>query len=98
MTEKADDPRTTARKRLEERRGFLPHLLIFILFNSGLVIVWLTTGPHNFFWPMFPLLFWGIGLVMHAWSAFFSKPITEADVDREERRLARHDDSEADRP
>jgi hypothetical protein len=31
--------------------------------------------------------FWGIGLVMHAWSAFFSRPITEADVEREIERL-----------
>lgn len=81
------DVRTTARKRLEERRGFVPHLIIFLVINTGLVVLWMATGPSGFFWPAFPLLFWGAGLVTHAWSAFFTRPITEDDVDREAERL-----------
>jgi hypothetical protein len=37
------------------------------------------------------LLGWGIGLVLHAWDAFFKRPVTEADVDRE---LARRREEE----
>ena len=82
-----DDVRAAARKRLEERRGFIPHLLIFLLVNIGLVVVWASTGSDGFFWPVFPIVFWGGGLLVHAWSAFVQRPITEADVDREAERL-----------
>lgn len=82
------DVRTTARKRLEERRGFVPHLIVFLVVNAGLVVLWMATGPDGFFWPAFPILFWGAGLLTHAWNAFFTRPITEADVDREATRLA----------
>ncbi|TDV44139.1 2TM domain-containing protein [Actinophytocola oryzae] len=87
MTDASDDVRATARKRLEERRGFVPHLIMFLVLNAGLVVIWAATGTDNFFWPVFSLLLWGSGLVMHAWSAFLAKPITDAEVDREARRL-----------
>jgi uncharacterized membrane protein len=81
------DVRATARKRLEERRGFFPHLIMYIVVNAGLVVVWMATGSDSFFWPAFPLLFWGGGLLVHAWNAYFSTPITEAEVDSEVSRI-----------
>ena len=81
------DVRTTARKRIEERRGFFPHLIMFLVINTGLIIIWTATNPDGFFWPVFPILFWGAGLLMHAWNAFFARPVTEAEVDREAARL-----------
>jgi hypothetical protein len=83
------DVRATARKRLEERRGFFPHLIMYIVVNAGLVVIWAATGTDTFFWPAFPLLFWGGGLLVHAWNAFFSEPITEAEVDSEVPRIDR---------
>jgi len=83
MSATADELRQAARKRIEERRGFFPHVLIYVLVNGGLVLVWATVTGRGFFWPGLVLGFWGIGLVMHLWSAFFSRPITEADIDRE---------------
>ena len=44
-------------------------------------------SPHSLFWPMFPILGWGVGLVMHAWDVFVAPEITEADVDREVERM-----------
>jgi hypothetical protein len=87
MAGTSEDVRAVARKRLEERRGFVPHLIIYLVTNAGLVLVWLATGADSFFWPVFPILFWGAGLLAHAWSAFFTTPITDADVDREAERL-----------
>lgn len=91
MTGAPDDVRTTARKRLEERRGFVPHLIMFLVINAGLVVIWTATGTDNFFWPIFPILLWGAGLLMHAWNAFLTKPITEAEVDREAERIEHPD-------
>ena len=87
MTGTPEDVRVAARKRLEEWRGFVPHLIMFLVINAGLVVIWMATGPDGFFWPAFPLLFWGAGLLMHAWNAFFTRPISEAEVDREAGRL-----------
>ena len=39
------------------------------------------------FWPVFPMLGWGIGVAANAWDVFVRKPITDADIDREEQRL-----------
>ena len=83
MTNISDETRVTARKRLEERRGFVPHLIVYLVVNGGLTMLWVMTGANGMFWPVFPLLFWGVGIVMHGWNAFFSRPITDADVDRE---------------
>lgn len=87
MSTTSDDLRGVARKRLEERRGFVPHLITYLLVNAGLVLLWATVADRGFFWPGFVMAFWGVGLVMHAWNAFLSRPITEADVDREMDRL-----------
>lgn len=87
MTDTSGDMRAVARKRLEERRGFVPHMVFFLVVNAGLVLIWMMNGAAGLFWPVFPLLFWGAGLLVHAWSAYFTKPITEADVDREAKRL-----------
>jgi 2TM domain-containing protein len=87
MTGTSDDVRAVARKRIEERRGFFPHLIMFLVVNAGLVVVWAATGTDHFFWPAFPLLLWGAGLLTHAWNAFLARPITEAEVDREAGRL-----------
>ena len=88
MSMETQDLRAAARKRLDDRRGFFPHLIIYVCVNAGLIALWLLSAEHTFFWPGFVLGFWGIGLLMHAWQAFFSRPVTEADVEREMRRLA----------
>jgi hypothetical protein len=81
------DLRQAALKQLQERRDFVPHLLAYILVNAGLVVVWALTSPKAIFWPGFVLVFWGVGLVIHAWNAFFRRPITEAEVERHMARL-----------
>jgi len=96
MTSTSSDSRTAARKHLEDRRGFVPHLIVYLVVNTGLVFVWAMTGDGGFFWPAFPILFWGVGILMHAWNAFFSRPITEADVDHEIERLTHRDSTGTD--
>src|ERR1700681_2238303 len=82
MNTTSDELRRIARKRIEDRRGFIPHALVYVLVNAALVAIWATNGA-GFFWPAFVIGFWGVGLVMHAWSAFFRRPITEPGLKRE---------------
>ena len=39
MTEMPRDAREAARKRIEERRGFVPHLIIYLVVNTGLILL-----------------------------------------------------------
>ncbi len=48
----------------EERRGFISHLISYIFINAGLIFINLMYSPE-FLWFVFPLTFWGIGLIMH---------------------------------
>lgn len=87
--ERAPDPdplRAEARRRVEAKRSFSAHLVSYAVVNAFLILIWAVTG-QGYFWPMWVLGGWGIGLVMHYWEAFMHRPVTEADVDAELRRL-----------
>jgi hypothetical protein len=73
---------------LKKRRDFRAHLLVYILFNSALIASWAMLSPHTFFWPVFPIAFWGIGVVMNGWEVYASGDFSEERVEREMYRLA----------
>jgi hypothetical protein len=73
--------------RIRKKREFGVHLMAYVMVNSLLVAVWAFTGA-GFFWPIFPLLGWGIGIGSHAWEAF-SRPPTDDQIHREMERLRR---------
>jgi 2TM domain len=79
--------REFARSRLIKRREFFAHLFAYVLVNAFIVAIWVITGS-GFFWPVFPILGWGIGLFFHGWDTF-SDPLSEARIDREVARLRR---------
>jgi hypothetical protein len=83
-------PRDKAVQRLKKRRDFHGHLLVYVLINAFLVVIWAFTGPHGFFWPMFPIVGWGIGVVMNAWDVYWRSEITEQDIQHEIEREHRH--------
>ena len=74
--------REAAVKRLKAKREFWQHVVIYVLVNALLVAVWAVTNDGSHFWPMWPLLGWGIGLAMHAWDTF-QKPISDEAVRKE---------------
>lgn len=74
-----------ARKRVTSRRDFTSHLVAYVVINGFLVLVWALTGA-GYFWPIWVIGAWGIGLVLHAWEAFFRRPVTNADIEAEVRR------------
>jgi 2TM domain len=75
--------RDQAVTQLKKRRDFHAHLLVYVLVNAFLVVIWAVTGMHGFFWPVFLIAIWGIGVVMNAWDVYWRHPITEADIERE---------------
>ena len=81
--------RERAVKRLKKRRDFKAHLLVYAMVNSFLVVIWFATG-HGFFWPVFPMVGWGIGVVMNAWDVYHDEDFTEDEIAREMQRLSQH--------
>jgi hypothetical protein len=73
--------RQRALERIEKKQGFHAHLLAYVLVNALLVGIWAVSG--GFFWPIFPLLGWGIGLGFHAWDTYRLAEPTEQQIQRE---------------
>lgn len=82
-----DNRRELAIERLKKKRDFKTHLVIYIAVNALLVGIWAASGTENFFWPVFVIFGWGIGLVANAWDVYGRKPISEDEVRREMDRL-----------
>ena len=49
----------------DERREFREHLRTYLSVMALLVVIWALTGA-GYFWPVWPILGWGIGVWSHA--------------------------------
>ncbi|HZC70381.1 MAG TPA: 2TM domain-containing protein [Jatrophihabitans sp.] len=74
--------RESARRRLERKRKFYGDLVAYVVINAFLIVVWAVSGD-GYFWPGWVAGGWGVLLLLDAWSLYYRRPITEADVDRE---------------
>ena len=80
------DLRDRAIARLKEKRDFGAHLFVYVVVNAFLIGIWAVTGA-GFFWPVFLLFLWGMGLVLHAWDVYWRKPLSEDQVRRQMERM-----------
>ena len=65
-----------AKERVEKIKAFYSHLIIYLIFVG--VFVFLNYRSGGFFWAMFPVAGWGLGVLAHAagtfdWIPFFGK-------------------------
>ena len=74
--------RDHALKRLKKRRDFAAHVTVYLLVNSFIVVIWAVTS-EGFFWPVFPIVGWGIGVVMNGWDVWRGDEFTEEQITRE---------------
>jgi hypothetical protein len=58
------------RKRANPRIGFFIHLLVYVLVNALLVAINLSTSTAHL-WFKWPLLGWGVGVLLHGLAVFF---------------------------
>ena len=61
--------RELALDRLKKQADFKLHAMIYLLVNGFLVVIWWMTGAP-FFWPIFPIFGWGIGVAANWWDAY----------------------------
>jgi len=84
--ERPDDARARAVQSLKKKSDFRNHVLAYLVVNAAIVVIWAMTGS-GFFWPVFPILGWGIGVIFHARDVYGGQEITEDDIRREMERL-----------
>ena len=59
-----------AKKRVEEKKGFFVHFIVYILINILLVVIWAFPAGGGYPWFLWPLGGWGIGLLFHFLGVF----------------------------
>jgi hypothetical protein len=65
MADEQDQQYQEAKRRVEAKKGFYVHLFFFVVLN----VIFLAAVGWDFLWAT---VFWGLGLVLHGASVFFS--------------------------
>jgi hypothetical protein len=74
-----NERRETAIHRLKAKRDFTTHVVVYVVVNAMLIGIWAVTDG-GYFWPIWPILGWGVGLALNAWTVYGQKPISEQDI------------------
>jgi hypothetical protein len=63
----ADELMEAAKRRATELQGFFIHVIVYVVINGGLFAInAITRGAEGTWWFYWPLMGWGIGLLIHA--------------------------------
>jgi len=89
MDTTGSDLRQLAISHLRKKRELMQHVAVYVVVNLVLNLIWLLTTPGGFYWPMFPLFIWGIGIIFHAMDVFAPASPSEEKIEREIARLSR---------
>jgi hypothetical protein len=82
------DLRRLAERRADLKLGFRAHLIAYLIVNVGLVAMNLIQTPNGYFWAIWPIIGWGLGLAAHYVTVFhFASSVRERAVEAELRRL-----------
>ena len=82
-----NERRAAAIDRITKRRDVRNHVFVYCAVNALLIVVWAASGA-GYFWPIWVIAGWGIGLALHAWTTYGQRPITEEDIQEETERHA----------
>ncbi len=68
--ERLNDDYVRARKRVEELKGFYYSLISYCLVIPFLIYIWYQFSRHTIQWFWFPMIGWGISLVIQAYRVY----------------------------
>ena len=85
-----DEIRDRAVESLKAKRALRTQIGMWVIISALLIGIWAVAGA-GFFWPVFPIGGWAIGLVVQSWNIYGpgAKPISEDEIARESERLRR---------
>jgi hypothetical protein len=84
--DQTEDLRKLAISQLRRKRGLQAHVIAYLSVNLLLVAIWYFSG-RGYFWPVFLILGWGIGVVFNIWDVYLPDRVTEERIQQEIRRL-----------
>ena len=74
-----------------KRAAFKASLSVYIVVNSGLIAIWyFSSGPGSYFWPVWPVLGWGIGITFQYADAYHSHKMFSAEEEYEKLKHSQH--------
>ena len=82
-----------ARKRAKKKLDFYNHVKVYVVVNAFLFLLNWFTAP-DYWWAMWPLMGWGIGLVLHAASIYVFNEDEETLEKLTQRELEQQQDEE----
>jgi 2TM domain len=88
-----EERRALALKRIKAKSDFKIHLVVYLTVNALFVVIWAMTNagepyPQGFFWPIFPMVGWGVGVVINGFVVYRRNIFTEDRVRREMKKLS----------
>jgi 2TM domain-containing protein len=85
-----EDLRKEAVKSIQRKRSFKQTAFAYLVVNLLLIGVWAISGTDNYFWPIWVIGGWGIGLAFQAYDAYGRRrTIGEDEIASEMQRMRR---------
>jgi fatty acid desaturase len=77
-----------ARLRVKAKQDFYRHLTAWAIVNIMLIVIWALTNLGGYPWFLWPLCFWGIGVLSHYLRTFVFKPQSDrAAIEKEAEKI-----------
>ena len=85
-----EDLRKEAVKSIQRKQSFKQTAFAYVVVNLLLIGIWAISGTDTYFWPIWVIGGWGIGLAFQAYDAYGRRrTISEDQVASEMQRLRR---------
>ena len=88
-----DEVLKLAKRRVALKKAIQWHIIIFLIVNAFLCAIYYLTTPNGYFWPLWSILGWGIGLIMHiiVTGAMLSSTMSKQDLVEKEYQMLIND-------
>ena len=54
-----------AKRRVLMKKTIKWHMIIYLIINILLCVIYYLTTPSGYLWPVWPIIGWGVGLILH---------------------------------
>ena len=78
-----DEAKQQAIRRLSQKRAYRNQVQQYLLVNAVLIVLWAATD-RGYFWPIWPIVGWGLSLLIQAWKLSHpARPFSDAETQSE---------------